>query len=93
MNWLGRKDSNPRMSVPKTDALPLGDAPATLKRNVISIRAISSLFNTLVQKYFKKPIPVHAPPQKPLLTHKKTRLTRASFRSTSMNETSLFSSF
>ena len=25
--WLGRKDSNLRMSVPKTDALPLGDAP------------------------------------------------------------------
>jgi hypothetical protein len=24
--WLGRRDSNPRMSVPKTDALPLGDA-------------------------------------------------------------------
>ncbi len=26
-DWLGRKDSNLRMSVPKTDALPLGDAP------------------------------------------------------------------
>jgi hypothetical protein len=26
-NELGRKDSNLRMSVPKTDALPLGDAP------------------------------------------------------------------
>lgn len=26
--WLGRRDSNPRMSAPKTDALPLGDAPA-----------------------------------------------------------------
>ena len=25
--WLGREDSNLRMSVPKTDALPLGDAP------------------------------------------------------------------
>ena len=25
--WLGRRDSNPRMSAPKADALPLGDAP------------------------------------------------------------------
>jgi hypothetical protein len=25
--WLGRRDSNPRMLVPKTSALPLGDAP------------------------------------------------------------------
>ncbi|GMU18906.1 MAG: hypothetical protein AMXMBFR12_00980 [Candidatus Babeliales bacterium] len=30
--WLGRKDSNLRMSVPKTDALPLGDAPVNLFR-------------------------------------------------------------
>ena len=29
-SWLGRRDSNPRMSAPKTDALPLGDAPTTL---------------------------------------------------------------
>lgn len=27
--WLGRRDSNPRMSAPKADALPLGDAPTT----------------------------------------------------------------
>ena len=26
-SWLGRRDSNPRMPVPKTGALPLGDAP------------------------------------------------------------------
>ena len=26
-DWLGRQDSNLGMSVPKTDALPLGDAP------------------------------------------------------------------
>ena len=26
-NWLGRLDSNQRMSAPKADALPLGDAP------------------------------------------------------------------
>ena len=28
--WLGRRDSNPRMPVPKTGALPLGDAPIYL---------------------------------------------------------------
>lgn len=27
LSWLGRRDSNPRMSAPKADALPLGDAP------------------------------------------------------------------
>jgi hypothetical protein len=27
--WLGRRDSNPRMPVPKTGALPLGDALLT----------------------------------------------------------------
>ncbi len=26
--WLGRQDSNLRMLVPKTSALPLGDAPS-----------------------------------------------------------------
>src|SRR2546425_12819588 len=29
-NWLGRKDSNLRMPVPKTGALPLGYAPASM---------------------------------------------------------------
>src|SRR5690349_13185074 len=28
VEWLGRQDSNLRMPVPKTGALPLGDAPA-----------------------------------------------------------------
>jgi hypothetical protein len=28
--WLGRRDSNPRMSAPKADALPLGHAPIKL---------------------------------------------------------------
>lgn len=27
MDWLGRQDSNLGMAVPKTAALPLGDAP------------------------------------------------------------------
>jgi hypothetical protein len=25
--WLGMRDSNPRMSAPKADALPLGESP------------------------------------------------------------------
>lgn len=32
IEWLGREGSNLRMSVPKTDALPLGDAPTGWKR-------------------------------------------------------------
>jgi hypothetical protein len=27
--WLGMRDSNPRMPVPKTGALPLGQSPVT----------------------------------------------------------------
>jgi hypothetical protein len=30
LNWLGRQDSNLRMPVPKTSALPLGYAPIHL---------------------------------------------------------------
>ena len=36
--WLGRQDSNLGMSVPKTDALPLGDAPSS--RNVPAARGL-----------------------------------------------------
>ena len=32
--WLGRQDSNLGMSVPKTDALPLGDAPTSDESDV-----------------------------------------------------------
>ena len=32
--WLGRQDSNLRMSAPKTDALPLGDAPASITTSI-----------------------------------------------------------
>ncbi len=28
--WLGMRDSNPRMSAPKADALPLGESPTYL---------------------------------------------------------------
>ncbi len=31
--WLGRLDSNQRMAVPKTAALPLGDAPLSLQKS------------------------------------------------------------
>ena len=27
---MGRRDSNPRISIPKTEALPLGDAPTEI---------------------------------------------------------------
>ncbi len=33
--WLGRRDSNPRMPVPKTGALPLGDVPIFSYKNDI----------------------------------------------------------
>ena len=29
--WLGWRDSNPRMLVPETSALPLGDTPSALQ--------------------------------------------------------------
>ncbi len=35
MFLLGRKDSNLRMAVPKTAALPLGDAPPWLKVSIL----------------------------------------------------------
>lgn len=40
--WLGRRDSNPRMPVPKTGALPLGDAPLV---SIIATSAIDSVVN------------------------------------------------
>lgn len=35
--WLGRRDSNPRMPVPKTGALPLGDAPKSIQRLILTV--------------------------------------------------------
>src|SRR4051794_16711611 len=40
--WLGRQDSNLGMSVPKTDALPLGDAPSR-RRLIASSRVHRNL--------------------------------------------------
>lgn len=40
LNWLGRRDSNPRMLVPKTSALPLGDSPLKWAGNVMIIALI-----------------------------------------------------
>ena len=34
--WLGWRDSNPRMLVPKTSALPLGDIPKLGSGKIIS---------------------------------------------------------
>ena len=46
--WLGRRDSNPRMSAPKADALPLGDAPIRLQyctrlKRTVQLRIIARL--------------------------------------------------
>ena len=41
-SWLGRRDSNPRMSAPKADALPLGDAPIKLVQYIIFWRELNS---------------------------------------------------
>jgi hypothetical protein len=35
ISWLGWRDSNPRMPVPKTGALPLGDIPLKIGRIVV----------------------------------------------------------
>lgn len=35
-SWLGWRDSNPRMSAPKADALPLGDIPLNCKNTGMS---------------------------------------------------------
>lgn len=35
--WLGRQDSNLRMPVPKTGALPLGDAPKSIQRLILTV--------------------------------------------------------
>lgn len=42
--WLGRKDSNLRMSVPKTDALPLGDAPTQIFKSLRDRCRVRELF-------------------------------------------------
>ena len=39
--WLGRQDSNLRMPVPKTGALPLGDAPRATRQIQYPARAES----------------------------------------------------
>ena len=41
--WLGRQDSNLRMTVPKTVALPLGDAPSMPRALIISLDGLGSL--------------------------------------------------
>ena len=43
-HWLGMRDSNPRISVPETDALPLGQSP-TIKKSVFTLGIVANLFN------------------------------------------------
>lgn len=38
--WLGRQDSNLRMLVPKTSALPLGDDPLRIYSTLYEVRII-----------------------------------------------------
>lgn len=55
-SWLGRRDSNPRMSAPKTDALPLGDAPATelaKTRTGVIVYLLGNYFNSARQPLFQ----------------------------------------
>ena len=35
-SWLGMRDSNPRMSAPKADALPLGESPVWIARKELN---------------------------------------------------------
>ena len=41
--WLGWRDSNPRMSAPKTDALPLGDSPIIVCESCVQLAIASRL--------------------------------------------------
>ena len=41
--WLGWRDSNPRMSAPKTDALPLGDSPIIVCESYVQLAIASRL--------------------------------------------------
>ena len=53
--WLGRKDSNPRMPGPKPGALPLGDSPIYQKTSSTKVDKeipIISVFRTFVQGGF-----------------------------------------
>ena len=49
--WLGRLDSNQRMSAPKADALPLGDAP-TKSTKKTKQRALFINFSILLYVIF-----------------------------------------
>ena len=42
--WLGWRDSNPRMLVPETSALPLGDTPIVTKQ--VLLYRFSDVFST-----------------------------------------------
>ena len=44
-SWLGMRDSNPRMSAPKADALPLGESPVLVHlKNLIILPYLVHIF-------------------------------------------------
>jgi hypothetical protein len=61
--WLGRQDSNLGMPVPKTGALPLGDAPKLYKIIMKRARIINFLIILFSHDFIKKLIlfSYHAP--------------------------------
>lgn len=52
LSTLGRKDSNLRMSVPKTDALPLGDAPFKWGPEAFSKKIKWVLLHKVLTRFF-----------------------------------------
>ena len=42
-SWLGMRDSNPRMSAPKADALPLGESPVSAPKDCTLTEVISQV--------------------------------------------------
>ena len=53
--WLGWRDSNPRMPVPKTGALPLGDIPLKIEQ----FKTVTNLKHYIGLLYFST-VPAHS---------------------------------
>ena len=50
-SWLGRLDSNQRMSAPKADALPLGDAPKKIQ--LYTFCSVAYVFSIVSSNYIQ----------------------------------------
>ena len=50
---MGQRDSNPRIPVPKTSALPLGDTPTYISK-IAYVDGIIAPNNSLVKRFFNK---------------------------------------